>query len=461
VTQADTIAAIATPPGTGGIGIVRASGPGAERIGRCLFRPRKPVDAFRSSRRLAHGEVICPSTGRTLDEVLMAFMRAPHSFTGEDTLEIHCHGGPLILEEVLTAVLRAGARPAEPGEFTRRAFLNGRLDLAQAEAVQEMITARSPRGLDLALGQLRGDLSRSIGELRASILDILTLLEAEIDFQEEDGVDAAQRDALLDGLRDITARIEVLTASYGEGRMVREGARVVFTGKANAGKSSLFNRLLGENRAIVTPHAGTTRDFIEEGASIRGIPVRYVDTAGIRAAQDPAEREGIERVWQQAAAADVVVIVLDGSVPFTTEDREIAAANRDRNVVVAINKSDLPGVLETDSLPGEIAGREILRVSAKTGEGVAALRDAVHTALGRAAGESRSESILTNLRHKIALERAFASLRTAEQGLSGGLSPEFSAFDLREALGALGEVTGQTISEEILDRIFSTFCIGK
>ena len=461
MTQADTIAAIATPPGTGGIGIVRASGPGAERIGRTLFRPRKPTDAFRSSHRLTHGEIVCPAAGRVLDEVLVAFMRGPHSFTGEDTLEIHCHGGPLILEEVLTAVLRAGARPAEPGEFTRRAFLNDRLDLAQAEAVQEMITARSQRGLDFALGHLRGGLSRAIGELRASILDILTLLEAEIDFQEEDGVEAAPREALIDRLRDITARIEGLTATYGEGRMIREGARVVITGKANAGKSSLFNRLLGENRAIVTPQAGTTRDFIEEGASLRGVPVRYVDTAGIRKAQDPAEKEGIDRVWQQAASADVVVIVMDGSIPFSSEDREIAAANRDRNVVVAINKADLPGVLETDSLPGEIAGREILRVSAKTGKGVAALRDAVYAAIGRTCGDSRADAVLTNLRHKVALEHAFASLRTAEQGLSGGLSPEFTAFDLREALGALGEVTGQAITEDVLDRIFSTFCIGK
>ncbi len=460
MTQADTIAAIATPPGTGGIGIVRASGPNAERIGLALFKPRKTSTPFRSHR-LVHGEIVCPDTGRVLDEVLAVLMRAPHSFTGEDTLEIHCHGGPLILEEVLLAVLRAGARAAEPGEFTRRAFLNGRLDLAQAEAVQEMITARSQRGLDLALGHLRGGLSRLIGELRAAILDILTLLEAEIDFQEEDGVEAAPREALLDRLRDITARIEGLTATYGEGRMVREGARVVITGKANVGKSSLFNRLLGENRAIVTPHAGTTRDFIEEGASIRGIPVRYVDTAGIRETQDPAEREGIERVWRQAAVADVVVILLDGSCPFTPEDRDIVAANRDRNVVVAINKCDLPGVLERDALPRGIAGRELLRISAKTGEGIAALRDAVHAALGRAAGESRADAILTNLRHKIALERAFASLRTAEQGLSGGLSPEFAAFDLREALGALGEVTGQAITEEVLDRIFSTFCIGK
>ena len=460
MTQADTIAAIATPPGMGGIGIVRASGPDAERIGKALFRPRTATRPFQT-RRLTHGEIRCPATGRVLDEVLAVFMRAPHSFTGEDTLEIHCHGGPLILEEVLLAVLRAGARPAEPGEFTRRAFLNGRLDLAQAEAVQEMITARSPRGLDLALGNLRGDLSRRIGELRASILDILTLLEAEIDFQEEEGLEAAPREGLLDGLRDITARIGELTATYGEGRMIREGARVVITGKANVGKSSLFNRLLGENRAIVTPHAGTTRDYLEEGATIRGIPVRYVDTAGIREAQDPAEQEGIERVWRQSASADVVVIVLDGSIPLTQEDRDVLAANRDRNTIVTINKSDLPAVLAEESLPGELAGREIFRVSAKTGEGLAALRDGVHSAIGRAVGPGHADAVLTTLRHKIALEGAFACLRKAEQGLSGGLSPEFAAFDLREALGALGEVTGQTVSEEVLDRIFSTFCIGK
>jgi len=460
VTRPDTIAAIATPPGTGGIGIVRASGPDAERIGLALFRPRTAAHPFQT-RRLTHGEIVCPATGRVLDEVLAVFMRAPHSYTGEDTLEIHCHGGPLILDEVLLAVLRAGARPAEPGEFTRRAFLNGRLDLAQAEAVQEMITARSPRGLDLALGNLRGDLSRRIGELRASILDILTLLEAEIDFQEEEGLEAAPREGLLDGLRDITARIEDLTATYGEGRMIREGARIVITGKANVGKSSLFNRLLGENRAIVTPHAGTTRDYIEGGAAIRGIPVRYVDTAGIRAAQDPAEQEGIERVWEQSASADVVVIVLDGSIPLTQEDRDIVAANRDRNIIVTINKSDLPAVLGEASLPGELAGREIFRVSAKTGEGLAAFRDGVHAAIRRAAGPGQSDAVLTTLRHKIALERAFACLRKAEQGLSGGLSPEFAALDLREALDALGEVTGQTVSEEVLDRIFAAFCIGK
>ncbi len=458
--QADTIAAIATPPGTGGIGIIRASGPDAERIGRALFRPRNAPVAFRSHR-LYHGDILCPSTGRILDEVLVAFLRAPHSFSGEDTLEIHCHGGPRICEEVLQAVLRAGARPAGPGEFTRRAFLNGRIDLTQAEAVQEMISARTTRGLDLAIGHLGGGLSRAIGELRSSVLDILTLLEAEIDFQEEDEIDAAPREGLLDQLRGITARIEELTASYGEGRIVRDGAKVVITGKANVGKSSLFNRLLGERRAIVTPHAGTTRDFIEESVNIRGIPVRFVDTAGIRESQDPIEREGIDLVWQQAAAADVVVIVLDGSSPFTAEDRSIVEANRGRNLVVAINKCDLTRVLDGGSLPDELSGRELLPISAKTGEGLDALRRAVHDAITRSAGECHSDTVLTNLRHRLALERAHTSLRTAEQGLSGGLSPEFVAFDLREALGTLGEVTGQTVTEEVLDRIFSTFCIGK
>ncbi|MGE5790195.1 MAG: tRNA uridine-5-carboxymethylaminomethyl(34) synthesis GTPase MnmE [Syntrophaceae bacterium] len=458
--QADTIAAIATPPGTGGIGIIRASGPDAERIGRALFRPRNAPEAFRSHR-LYHGDILCPSTGRILDEVLVAFLRAPHSFSGEDTLEIHCHGGPLICEEVLQAVLRAGARPAGPGEFTRRAFLNGRIDLTQAEAVQEMISARTTRGLDLAIGHLGGGLSRAIGELRASVLDILTLLEAEIDFQEEDEIDAAPREGLLDQLRGITARIEELTASYGEGRIVRDGAKVVITGKANVGKSSLFNRLLGEKRAIVTPHAGTTRDFIEESVTIRGIPVRFVDTAGIRESQDPIEKEGIDLVWQQAAAADVVVIVLDGSSPFTAEDRSIVEANRGRNLVVAINKCDLARVLDGGSLPEELSSREPLPISAKTGEGLDALRRAVHDAINRSTGECHSDTVLTNLRHRLALERAHTSLRTAEQGLSGGLSPEFVAFDLREALVTLGEVTGQTVTEEVLDRIFSTFCIGK
>jgi tRNA modification GTPase len=417
VIQAETIAAIATPPGTGGIGIIRASGPDAERIGQALFRPRGARHTFQSHK-LYHGDIVCPATGRVLDEVLVVFQRAPHSFTGESTLEIHCHGGPFLLEEVLQAVLRAGARPAEPGEFTRRAFLNGRMDLAQAEAVQEMISARTQKGLDLAVGHLQGDLSQMTGELRASILDILTLLEAEIDFQEEDGIEAAPREGLLDQIRDLSARIEELSASYDTGRLVRDGARVVITGKANVGKSSLFNRLLGEKRAIVTPHAGTTRDFIEESVRIRGIPVRFVDTAGIRQSQDPIEREGIELVWQQAAAADVVVILLDGSDPLTSEDRGIIEANRERNTVVAINKSDLPQALDVGSLPTDLSGQELIRISAKTGEGLEPFRNAVHAAINSSAGECRTNTMLTNLRHKVALERAFASLRTAEQGLS-------------------------------------------
>jgi tRNA modification GTPase len=461
VIHADTIAAIATPPGTGGIGIIRASGPDAERIGHTLFRPRKEIDAFRSHR-LYHGEIICPATGRALDEVLVAFLRSPHSFTGENTLEIHCHGGPLILEEVLQAVLRAGARIAEPGEFTRRAFLNGRLDLSQAEAVQEMISARTLQGIDLAVGHLRGDLSRTIGELREMLLDILTLLEAETDFQEEDGIETTPRKGILDQLGNVAARIEEMTATYSEGRILREGARVVITGKTNVGKSSLFNRLLGEKRAIVTPHAGTTRDFIEESVNIRGIPVRFIDTAGIRSSQDPIEREGIERVWQQVAAADVVVILLDGSAPLTAEDCRIIETSKVRNVLVAINKCDLPKVLDEDSLSADFSGREILWISAKTGAGVETFRNAVHSAISGSTGERHTNNtVLTNLRHKIALERAFSSLRTAEQSLLGNLSAEFTAFDLREALGALGEVTGHSITEEILDRIFSTFCIGK
>ncbi|MBU2053417.1 MAG: tRNA uridine-5-carboxymethylaminomethyl(34) synthesis GTPase MnmE [Proteobacteria bacterium] len=457
----DTIAAIATPPGVGGIGLIRASGPEAEGIARRLFRPLRPLSSF-LSHHLYHGHIVAPETGDVLDEVLVSFLKAPGSFTGEDTLEISCHGGPLILRTVLDEVLRAGARPAERGEFTKRAFLNNRLDLAQAEAVLDVITAQTHAGLSAAVARLRGKLSGRIEAIRNEIIDLLAGIEAAIDFSEDDGVtetpgsDLPRIQAVIDDL--IT-----LAATYRQGRIYREGIGVVIAGRPNVGKSSLLNRLLGEKRAIVTSIPGTTRDFIEEAIDIGGIPVRLTDTAGIRPPEDAIEREGIDLVWERLAAADAVLVLLDGSAELTADDRELLVKLHEKPLLPAVNKSDLPQRLDEGSLREilpETAPRP-LRISAKYGDGIEALKQAIcDTALATPLQEM-PEALIAHLRHKVALEKAAEGLIRARDGLRGGLPPELAALEIREALDALGEITGRTTTEDILERIFANFCIGK
>ena len=457
----DTIAAIATPPGVGGIGLIRASGPEAEGIARRLFRPLRPLSSF-LSHHLYHGHIVAPETGDVLDEVLVSFLKAPGSFTGEDTLEISCHGGPLILRTVLDEVLRAGARPAERGEFTKRAFLNDRLDLAQAEAVLDVITAQTHAGLSAAVARLRGKLSGRIEAIRSEIIDLLAGIEAAIDFSEDDGVtetpgsDLPRIQAVIDSL-------QTLAATYRRGRIYREGIGVVIAGRPNVGKSSLLNRLLGEKRAIVTSIPGTTRDFIEEALDIGGIPVRLTDTAGIRPPEDAIEREGIDLVWERLAAADTVLVLLDGSAELTTDDRELLVKLREKPLLPAVNKSDLPQRLDEGSLREilpETAPRP-LRISAKYGDGIEALKQAIcDTALVTPLQEM-PEALIAHLRHKVALEKAAEGLIRARDGLRGGLPPELAALEIREALDALGEITGRTTTEDVLERIFMNFCIGK
>lgn len=455
----DTIAAISTPTGVGGIGIIRVSGPESEEIGRLLFRSGKEVDHFKTHH-LYHGEIVLPEKGTVLDEVLVTIMRKPHSYTGEDTLEINCHGGPVILQVVLSEVIKAGARHAEPGEFTRRAFLNNRLDLSQAEAVYDMITARTDRGLDLAVGQLKGNLSKKVQTLRSSIIDILALLETSIDFSEED-IEILSTSELAGRIQPIIDDLKELLSTYHEGKVYRDGVSAVIAGKPNVGKSSLLNKLLGEKRVIVTPIPGTTRDFIEEVTNIKGVPVRLTDTAGIRDTENIIEKEGVELVWERLSSADVVIIILDGSENLTGEDLEIIKKNRDKNHILVINKSDLPHMLNVrefdDILPGTIP----LWISAKHGEGIPALKEHIHSSIISHTDDHRSDTIITNLRHKTALEKALDLISKARENILGGISYELPALDLRESLESLGEIAGETINEEVLDRIFSTFCIGK
>ena len=455
----DTIAAIATPPGAGGIGIVRVSGPDAEEICRTLFRS-PALAGHLKSHHLYHGDIISPETEGVIDEVLIALMRGPHSYTGEDVLEIQCHGGNLILQAVLNEVIRAGGRPAEPGEFTKRAYLNGRMDLSQAEAVMDLITAGTDRGRSLALAGLKGVLSKRLYSIHADLIGVLSSLESTIDFSEED-ISSRPDPATPNEVKDIITRITDILATYQEGRLVRDGLTAVITGKPNVGKSSLLNRLLGERRAIVTPTPGTTRDFIEERISIEGIPVTLTDTAGIRKSAEAVEQEGIAFVWEKALAADIVIILIDGSSPLTEEDAEVIERNREKPVVLAVNKSDLPQGITSARIHDLTPDVEPLWISAKYGDGIDELKDRIYTLAVNNRDDTLSDVVLTNLRHKTSLEKAVAALATAHANLSGGDSPELAAFDVKEALNHLGEIAGETTAEDVLDRIFSTFCVGK
>jgi tRNA modification GTPase len=456
----DTIAAIATPLGTGGIGIIRVSGVDAVAITHLIFKPSKPLAELKSHH-LHHGEILSPETNTTIDEVLVAFMKGPHSFTGEDTLEIYCHGGPLIVQTILTEIIKAGARPAESGEFTKRAFLNNRIDLSQAEAIAEMISAQSQEGLKIAISQLKGHLSRKLETVSLAIMDVLVLLESAIDFPE-DNLLLPPPENIVRQLQLPMDELHALLASYEQGRLYRQGIHAVITGKPNVGKSSLLNNLVGTKRAIVSHIPGTTRDFIHETAQIKGISVQFIDTAGIRPPENAIEKAGVDLAWEKFSAADVVIIVLDGSGTLMAEDVEILEKNKNPKCVIAINKNDLPHRLNEEKLHDLMPLAHPLWISAKYGEGIPALKDALYALIDNHSKQQLTPDVMiTNMRHKVAIEKAFHLLSQAQKVILHNFSFEFAAMDLREALDTLGEVTGKTIHDDVLDKIFSTFCIGK
>ena len=483
----DTIAAIATPPGSGGIGVIRVSGAKAAHIARLLFKPSKrPVDF--SSHHLYHGDIIAPETGKALDEVLLSLMKKPHSYTGEDTLEIYCHGGYLILQAVLGEIIKAGCHLALPGEFTRRAFLNNRLDLSQAEAVLDMIMAKTERGRELALSHLKGNLSEKIETLRRRIMDVLALIEMSIDFPEDENppippfskggprgdLEGSKRAPspgskesskyekdIASQLAGIAQELHDLLMTYQQGKIFRNGVSVVIAGKPNVGKSSLLNALLGEKRAIVTPIAGTTRDFIEEFIDIEGIAVKLTDTAGIREPENIIEQEGIALSRDRLFSADLAIILLDGSEELSDDDRRIIAENINRNTLVAVNKADLPSRLGLSDVESLLPGRDIFRISAKYGDGLPAIKKAIRKAALGTDVHHQPDAIIANIRHKMALEKTVSFLLQAKENVLKNVLPELIAIDLSDALATIGEITGKTASEDILTRIFSQFCIGK
>jgi tRNA modification GTPase len=472
----DTIAAIATPPGVGGIGIIRVSGPDAFHTVLPLVRQPGGRTQLPPSHQLIYAHLVEPTTHEVLDEVLVAFMRAPHTYTREDVVEIQGHGGPLVLARILRAVLAQGARMANAGEFTLRAFLHGRLDLAQAEAVMDLISSQTEVGQRLAMQQLRGRLSEQVEQARHAILGVIARIEASIDFPEED-VPTPQAEELLPLIVQAQQLVEQLLASSQQGRLYRQGVRTAIIGRPNVGKSSLLNALLRSERAIVTPIAGTTRDTVEEMANVRGIPLHLIDTAGITPSDDPVEQIGVQRSRAAAETADVVLLVFDRSEPLTEQDRRVCTelqtmgfgpgatdndgTRHNRPVIVVLNKADQAARLETGPLHALWPHVSFIETSTLTGAGLPALEDAIAELVLQGHTVGRESVLVTSARHQEALHRAAEHLRAALQPPAQYLPLDFVSIDLRAAYDALGEITGATASDDLLDRIFAEFCIGK
>lgn len=469
----DTICAIATPSGEGGIGIIRVSGEKAVEISSGVVRLRSGRSLSEvPSHTLCHADIVGAlaegprkqvSAAVSIDEALAVVMRAPHSYTAEDIVEIHCHGGPFVLQSLCEALVAGGARLAQPGEFTKRAFLNGKLDLTQAEAVLDTIRAKTATSLRVAQEQLRGSLSREVDRIRHRLLHLLAHVEAAIDFTEE-GITFIHERELLQGVECILEELSRLVESYQEGRILREGITAAIVGRPNVGKSSLLNALLRTDRAIVTPIPGTTRDVLEETLNIRGIPVRLLDTAGLREATDFVEQEGVRRSRAAMEQADLLLVLLDGSVPFEPEDRALVASAHDKKVALVINKTDLPrGILPGDlqALRQTTTADATVWISARTGAGLDDLRDTIRNLILRPEFEPGESAVVTSLRHRTGLVKAIEALNRSLESIKGRLSSEFVALDLRGALDALSEITGATTTDDILDYVFSQFCIGK
>lgn len=458
----ESIAAIATPPGAGALAIIRVSGPDAIGIGDRVFRGAVPLGSA-AGYTVHHGSVVGPGEER-FDEVLVTVFRSPRSYTGEDMIEISCHGGTFITREVMRLVMAAGARPAQPGEFTRRAFLSGRIDLSQAEAVADVIASRSRRGHRVSLEQLSGRLGNAVRTLRTDMMDLCALLELELDFSEE-GLDLITAQDVERRITGIRTRCGALLASYAHGRIYRDGVRVVLAGEPNAGKSSVFNALLRQDRAIVTPVPGTTRDSLEESIIIDGILFLLTDTAGLRETVDQVEQIGVERSRSAVSGADILVHVMDASVsPDVAEHlRRMSVHSEEQHFIPVLNKCDLlPAWPKPELAPmrGESSGI-VSPISARTGQGLDALRaQLARVATGDQALGSEDVCI-TSERHRDALTKADASLERALAGLKSGATEEYLAFDIREAASALAEITGEASSEEVLNHIFERFCIGK
>ncbi|MBF0216211.1 MAG: tRNA uridine-5-carboxymethylaminomethyl(34) synthesis GTPase MnmE [Candidatus Omnitrophica bacterium] len=458
----DTIAAISTPPGEGGIGIVRMSGPEAIEIAARIFRPKRGLDIKAVPSHTVHfGHIVRPGERETVDEVLLAVMRAPATYTTEDIAEINCHGGPVTVKRVLELCLAQGARLAGHGEFTKRAFLSGRMDLVQAEAVLDVIRAESDEAQRLAMRDLRGVFSGEIKRLRDEALDILSLVELGIDFTGED-VEFEGAGNIAGRLRSLKANAASLLGTFRQGEILTRGLTVVIAGRPNVGKSSLMNALLKKDRVIVTPVSGTTRDVVEESVDINGIKVKLTDTAGIRETDCRIETESIRRALLVIARADLVIFMLDASMSLSPADKEIYQLIGDKERIVILNKVDLEKKVSADEIAGTLGGDPVIETSIVKGVNIEKIRAAVSDKVLKMGETSVTcGAMLSNIRHKRALESALENIENAVRSVSVEFNAELLASDINEAVNDLGLITGETVGEEVLDRIFAGFCIGK
>lgn len=455
----DTITAICTAQGEGAIGIIRLSGEESVEITDKIFKtPNGRKIKEYGDRKLIYGHVY--DGEKMIDEVLVAYMKGPKSYTCEDVIEINCHGGIVPLQRILKLVLKTGARMAEPGEFTKRAFLNGRLDLAQAESVMDLVSAKTTKGFDLALDQLEGNLSKKVNHIREDLLKTIAHIEVCIDYPEED-IEDMTYDEIGKSFSDVKEGIGKLLKSSETGKIMRDGLKTVIVGRPNVGKSSLLNAILRENRAIVTDVPGTTRDVIEEFISIKGVPLKIVDTAGIRETEDLVEKIGVEKSKEFFNKADLIILVLNMSEELTKEDEKLISLIKEREVIVILNKSDLEPKLSQEHLQEVVGSKKIIKTSIMNESGLEEIEDTILEMVYGGKLKSDDNSMVTNVRHIDTLEKAHKSISDALDAVKQGLAYDFIEVDMKNCYDYLGEIIGETVEDDLIDKIFSNFCLGK
>ena len=456
-----TIAAISTAPAIGGIGIVRMSGKDCFEVLEKIFKPKNPETIENiAGYRIKYGTIVNPETNRVVDEVLVSYFKCPKSYTAENMCEINSHGGIVVLREILELCLKNGAELAKPGEFTERAFLNGRIDLTQAEAIIDIINAKSTREAQESANQLEGYLSRKINEIREKIMNIMVNIEANIDYSEYDVVEVSNKDA-ENKLKEIENELIKLSKTFENGKILKEGVKIAIIGSPNAGKSSLLNSMLKEERAIVTDIAGTTRDIIEEQISIEGIPFKVIDTAGIRDAKDKIEQIGIEKSKKAANEADVILAVFDSSVPLNDEDREILNLLKHKKSIIVLNKTDLKQIVNNECKEIQDVNTEVINISLKNNEGLEKIYESLVKMFNLNQINLDNELTITNIRHQELINKAIESTRMALNDLNNSMPIDIISINIKEILEHLGEITGDNVSEDIIKSIFAKFCLGK